>query len=123
MAFHDSISCDELIARTSADSLTIRTLIGRSASTLLENAVLLIGSIVALFVVVDEVNSTLLGVLFAVLGVQIVTTLLAILVARLARNKNQTARRRLGRLLGFSFDTFVHYSNSEFYGKENGDGL
>jgi ABC-type multidrug transport system fused ATPase/permease subunit len=108
MKFFDFMPLGEVVARTSTDSLTIRSLVSTSTYEFFEACVLAIGSFIFVCYQGRAILEEQVGVILVSIALEFAFGSLTIYFGAWVHTTNRAVRRRLGRLYGFSFDSFVN---------------
>ena len=108
MAYFDCMSTGEVLARTGGDSLTFRSLLTTSIYRFFESVCLLAGAIAFIAVRSGQAISSSMPLLLAIIIIQVLNVVAGATFGPYARRKNLAVRQALGRLYGFTLDTFTH---------------
>ncbi|GAX84702.1 hypothetical protein CEUSTIGMA_g12124.t1 [Chlamydomonas eustigma] len=106
LPFFDRLSPGELMARTSGDSLTVRSIVSSTCYQMFEGSVLFLGSIVMLLYGAGPLLLQQPGILIIFLLVVALNFLIAWALGQWLRKCNLAVRQALGRMFGFTLDAF-----------------
>ena len=118
LPFFDHLSPGELMARTSGDSLTLRSLVTATTFQLLEGAILFIGGLALIIVSSTSFAMAQPAIILVFILVIVGSIGESIAIGSWLRSCNQSVRKALGSLFGFTLDAFSKISTVSVLGLE-----
>lgn len=119
LPFFERLSPGELMARTSGDSLTLRSLVTSATFQLLEGLILFVGGLTLIIISSNSVVMAQPAIVLVFVLVILASIGESMAVGSWLRKCNQSVRKSLGSLFGFTLDAFSKISTVSILGLEN----